>query len=69
MPPRRPETTIERLVARRCGGARSPTSGSMSCGVTVVTAVKKEMATKLSKDFVRQRPSHCYSISDKISTR
>lgn len=28
MPRRRPETTIERAVARRWGGARSPTSGS-----------------------------------------
>lgn len=28
MPSRRPETTIERAVARRWGGARSPTRGS-----------------------------------------
>lgn len=28
MPSMSPETTIERAVARRCAGARSPTSGS-----------------------------------------
>lgn len=60
MPRRRPETTMERAVARRWGGARSPTRGSMSWGVTVETAVMKEMARKTEKEFVIQRPSHCY---------
>lgn len=60
MPSRRPETTMERAVARRWGGARSPTRGSMSWGVTVETAVMKEMARKTEKEFVIQRPSHCY---------
>lgn len=57
-PPKRPETTMERAVARRWGGAKSPTSGSMSCGVTVETAVRKESARKTGKDFVMHRPSH-----------
>lgn len=58
MPRRRPETTIERAVARLAGGARSPTRGSMSCGVTVVTAAMKERATKTENDPVRHSPSH-----------
>lgn len=36
MPRARPDTTMERELARRCAGARSPTRGSMSCGVTVL---------------------------------
>lgn len=39
MPSMRPVVTIERAKARRLGGARSPTRGIMSWGVTVVTAV------------------------------
>lgn len=58
MPRRRPETTIERAAARLAGGARSPTRGSISCGVTVETAVMKDKATKTGKDLVTQRPSH-----------
>ena len=46
-----------RAAARRCGGARSPTRGSMSWGVTVVMAVMKEMAVKVLRSEVRQRPS------------
>ena len=34
----------------------SPTRGSMSCGVTVVTEVRKEMVRKAGKDLVMQRP-------------
>jgi hypothetical protein len=35
-PKANPETTMEREAARRCIGTRSPTRGSMSCGVTVL---------------------------------
>ena len=45
---------MERAVARRWGGAMSPTRGSMSCGVTVVTLVMKEMARKVGKECVMQ---------------
>jgi len=58
IPRRRPDTTIDMAVARLAGGARSPTRGSMSCGVTVVTAAIKERATKTENDPVRHRPSH-----------
>ena len=51
-----PETTMERAVERRSGGAMSPTRGSMSCGVTVVTAVMKEMARKAGNDLVMHSP-------------
>jgi len=60
MPRRRPETTIERAAARRLGGARSPTRGSMSCGVTVVTAVRNDMTVKTVRFFVTQRPILVY---------
>lgn len=58
IPPRRPETTIESAVARLAGGARSPTRGSMICGVTVVMAVIKDKARNTGKEVVIQRPSH-----------
>lgn len=53
----RPETTIERAAARRLGGARSPTRGSINWGVTVVTAVMNEIAVKTPRLVVMQRPS------------
>jgi hypothetical protein len=56
MPSKRPDVTIERDAALLLGGARSPTKGSMSCGVTVVIAVIKEMAVKAPKSFVTQTP-------------
>jgi len=56
-PSMRPETTMERDAARRWGGARSPTRGSMSCGVTVVTAVMKDIAVKVLRSWVTHRPS------------
>lgn len=59
IPRDRPETTTAMELARRSGGARSPTRGSMSCGVTVVKPVRKETALKTGKEVVRQRPSHC----------
>ena len=52
----KPETTMESAAARLWGGARSPTSGSISCGVMVVTAVMKEIAVKTASEFVTQRP-------------
>ena len=58
IPRRRPETMVERAVARLAGGARSPTRRSMSCGVTVMTAVMKERATKTENDPVRHKPIH-----------
>ena len=56
IPRRTPDTTIESDVARRFGGARSPTRGSISCGVTVVTEVRRERRQKAGKELVRQRP-------------
>ena len=53
-----PETTIESAVARLWAGARSPTRGSISWGVTVDTAVMKERARNTEKDFVTHSPSH-----------
>lgn len=53
-----PEETIARQVARRFGGARSPTNGSISCGVTVVNAVINDNPTKTENEFVRHNPSH-----------
>lgn len=58
IPRRRPDTTIERAVARLCAGAKSPTRGSINCGVTVETAVMNDMARKTENDFVTQRPTH-----------
>ena len=40
-PRRRPETTIERAVARRCAGARSPTRGS-TVHFSIETLVEKK---------------------------
>ncbi len=59
IPSSSPETTIESAVARLWRGARSPTRGSINCGVTVVTAVMKESAKKTEKDLVTHNPSHC----------
>lgn len=56
-PSMRPETTMESAAARRLGGARSPTRGSMSWGVTVVTAVMKDIAVNTPRLEVRHRPS------------
>lgn len=67
IPRRRPETTIERAVALRCGGASSPTKGSMSWGVTVVSAVMKEKAVKTEKDLVIQRLTHCILLARLLS--
>jgi hypothetical protein len=52
-----PDTTMERAAARLLGGARSPTRGSMSWGVTVVMEVMKDIAVKVPRSWVRQRPS------------
>lgn len=60
MPRERPAMTSERHAARRCGGARSPTRGSMSWGVTVVMPHMKEMPAKEEKFGVRQRASHYF---------
>jgi len=57
-----PETTIESAIARLWRGARSPTRGSISWGVTVDTAVMKDKARKTENDFVTQRPSHCEAL-------
>lgn len=56
IPSMKPEATMESAAARLWGGARSPTSGSISCGVTVVTAVMKEIVVKMVSEFVTQRP-------------
>lgn len=65
MPSMNPETTIESEDARLSGGAKSPTSGNMICGVTVVMAVMNEMPVKVAKDVVTQRPilnTHKYKL-------
>jgi hypothetical protein len=56
MPIVNPETTIDIAEARRSGGARSPTSGSMICGVTVATPVKNCIAIKAFSFFVVANP-------------
>jgi len=56
IPSERPETTIERAAARLCGGAKSPTRGSINCGVTVVTEQIKEIAVNVARLFVMQSP-------------
>lgn len=66
MPNMNPETTIESADARFSGGAKSPTSGNIICGVTVVTAVMKEIPVNAAKDLVTQRPIlqiHFVSVS------
>ena len=60
----RPDTTMERAAARLFGGARSPTRGSMSCGVTVVMEVMKDIAVKVARSWVRHRPSLGIRVSD-----
>lgn len=56
MPSINPETTIESEEARLSGGAKSPTSGNMICGVTVVMAVMNEIPVKVAKEVVTQSP-------------
>lgn len=56
IPNKRPDVTIDRDAALLLGGARSPTKGSMSCGVTVVTAVINEIAVKAARLLVTQTP-------------
>lgn len=56
IPSIRPETTMERAAARRWGGARSPTRGSISWGVTVMMPVMKLMAEKTAMEEVTQSP-------------
>jgi hypothetical protein len=46
MPIVKPDTTMDIAEARRSGGAKSPTSGSITCGVTVAIPVKNCMAMK-----------------------
>lgn len=58
IPRSKPDTTMDRAVARRWAGAKSPTRGSISWGVTVVTAVMKERARKTPNDLVTHKPSH-----------
>lgn len=76
MPIRFPDTTIDRLVARRCGGAKSPTKGSIIWGVTVVTAVMNDMTRDTVKLFVTQslmlafRQQSLYALlEDRVLTR
>lgn len=63
IPNNMPDTTIESDVDRRCGGAMSPTRGNISCGVTVVTLVTKDMAPKAANDLVTQRPILAHPVS------
>ena len=56
MPNNRPDVTMDRDAALLLGGARSPTRGSISCGVTVVMAVMKEIAVNAAKSFVTHTP-------------
>ncbi|KAF9766859.1 hypothetical protein IL306_000664 [Fusarium sp. DS 682] len=54
-----PDVTIARREAFRCAGAKSPTRGTISCGVTVVAPQTKDKARKTVKSFVTQSPIHC----------
>lgn len=56
MPSMNPDTTIESEDARLSGGAKSPTSGNMICGVTVVMAVINDIPVNVAKEVVTQRP-------------
>ena len=56
IPSSMPDTTIDRAVLLRCGGAISPTNGSMICGVTVVTEVMKDIAPNAAKELVMHSP-------------
>lgn len=47
---------MESEEARRSGGAKSPTSGNMIWGVTVVTAVMNEIPVNVANERVTQRP-------------
>lgn len=62
MPSARPETTIDIQLAFLLAGARSPTNGSINCGVTVVMPQMNEMAANDSKRGVRHKPSHYVSM-------
>jgi hypothetical protein len=53
-----PDVTIARREAFRCAGAKSPTRGTISCGVTVVAPHTKDKARKTVKSFVTQSPIH-----------
>lgn len=63
MPSASPETTMDRQLAFLLAGARSPTSGSINWGVTVVIPQMNEMAANDSKRGVRHKPSHYSYIS------
>lgn len=52
---------MDKETALLAGGARSPTNGSISCGVTVDIAAMKLRAKNTEKEFVRQSPSHFLS--------
>src|SRR2546423_14828160 len=53
-----PEVTIERAIARLCGGARAPTRGSIICGGTVVMAGKEEKGENNRKRLGGPKPNH-----------
>jgi hypothetical protein len=54
---------MERFKPLRSGGAKSPTRGIMSWGVTVVTPQMNESARNAVNEGVTQRPIHCEIIS------
>lgn len=61
IPSDKPDITIDRQLAFLLDGARSPTNGSISCGVTVVMPQMNEMPEKVLNCVVRHKPSHCVS--------
>lgn len=63
MPRSNPDVTMDRLAPLRSGGAKSPTRGIMSCGVTVVAPHMNEMTRKGVKDGVMHRAIHCRPVS------
>lgn len=63
MPSESPDTTSDSEVALRCAGARSPTRGSMSWGVTVVMPQIKDTAANVSNRDVRHNASHWHRVS------
>lgn len=56
IPSIKPAVTIDNAAALLFGGAKSPTRGNISWGVTVEIATKKDIAENTVSDFVTQRP-------------
>ena len=58
-----PDTMMESEAPRRWAGAKSPTRGIISCGVTVVAPQINETTRKARKDFVTHKTIHCVRLA------